>query len=109
MQKQVLAQVGGRSSNERAIMRVELVLAKNVWEYQPGPKETFYKITCSMPNLVTATRSAPLYLLPRIWQHISQLGFLTDNTCWSHCDVCDGKLHLCGKLERHAAVLDSGV
>jgi hypothetical protein len=60
MQKQVVARGGGKSPNEHAIMRVELVQAKTVWEYQPGPKETFYKITCSMPNLVTTTRSVNL-------------------------------------------------
>jgi hypothetical protein len=71
MQKQVLARARIPSNNEHAIMRVELVLAKSVWEYQPGPKETFYKITCSMPNLVASTRSESSFLMPLIWQHIA--------------------------------------
>lgn len=48
---------------QRAIVAVEAVKAKTIWHYQPGAKETFYKITCSMPNLVTTARST--LLLPR--------------------------------------------
>lgn len=42
---------------QRAIVAVEAVKAKTIWHYQPGAKETFYKITCSMPNLVTTART----------------------------------------------------
>jgi hypothetical protein len=47
-------------SPQRAVVRVEIITAKSIWNYQPGPKETFYKITVSMPNLVTTARCAPM-------------------------------------------------
>jgi hypothetical protein len=59
MQMQVMARAprsGGFS--QRAVVRVELVQAKSIWNYNPGPKDTFYKVTVSMPNLVTTARSA---------------------------------------------------
>jgi hypothetical protein len=84
MQKQVVARGGGKSPNEHAIMRVELVQAKTVWEYQPGPKETFYKITCSMPNLVTTTRSVNL------------------SSCPSCALLCIGPLHLGTFPQKHS-------
>lgn len=58
MQQQVMSRApksGG--AQQRAIVGVEAVKGKTIWHYQPGAKETFYKITCSMPNLVTTARS----------------------------------------------------
>jgi hypothetical protein len=68
MQKQVMAR--GNKITQTAIVRIELVQAKNVWNYRPGPQETFYKIVCSMPNLVTTTRSAlPPSMCNKVGQH----------------------------------------
>lgn len=44
------------AGSQRAVVRVELVEAKSIWNYNPGPKDTFYKVTVSMPNLVTTAR-----------------------------------------------------
>lgn len=55
---QVMARAPKSGASQRAVVRVELVQAKSIWNYNPGPKETFYKVTVSMPNLVTTARSA---------------------------------------------------
>jgi hypothetical protein len=55
---------GSKAGGQPAIVRIETVQAKSVWNYWPGAPETFYKVTCSMPNLVTRARSASPLLLP---------------------------------------------
>lgn len=39
------------------VSRVELVQRTNLWGYQAGGARPFLKITCALPNLVTACRS----------------------------------------------------
>lgn len=69
-------------SQQRAIVRVEIVKAKSIWHYQPGSKDTFYKITCSMPNLVTTARSASytmrvlLFIAAHLPLHCAIVSFL---------------------------------
>lgn len=55
-----MQRAGSKAAQQHAITRIELVQAKSVWYYRPGPQDTFYKITTSMPNLVTTARSAHL-------------------------------------------------
>lgn len=41
------------------ITRIEEVMRKSVWHYQPGAVKPFYKIVCAIPNLVASARGEP--------------------------------------------------
>lgn len=56
LNKLVMAR-SSKGANQTGVVRVEHVQARNVWNYRPGPKETFYKVTMSLPNLVTPART----------------------------------------------------
>lgn len=62
VQTLVMARASSRGTRQNAVVRVEIVQARNVWHYRPGGTETFYKVTVSMPQLVTNARSASLLL-----------------------------------------------
>ena len=61
-QSVVMARAGNRGQRQQAIMSIQVVEACNVWGFRANEKansKLFYKVTTSLPTLVTAARSAP--------------------------------------------------